>query len=621
MDIIRGDWRFFWPENISFFTGMPSSWDASLNSGLGQSSIPLLWINSYLNFTASFTHLGLPWSVIGYVFWFFPAIVLSFLSMFLLYQNFFPKQKYYPIFAGIIYLFNTYCLSLLSGGQFGVALSYAVSPFVILSFIKLIKEQTGRNSIIAGLVLSIQILFDPRLTYITLIAIAVLFCFQFTKPLNFLRYIGLLVILPIVIVILLHAFWLFPVLLFRSNTVAAQLGILESFRFFSFADFSHAFAFLHPNWPENIFGKVYFLQPQFLLIPLAAFSSLLFVKKDNKKIILPFLLIGLVGTFLAKGVNIPFGGINEFLYVRVPGMGMFRDSTKFYLLIAFSYSIAIPFVIYHLQTKFKKKFLFFALLLWFGILLSSFTLGNPTKNFLPKQVPNEYVQLKNFMLSDDSFYRTLWVPKLQRYRYFSDKNPSAELSELTDKKPDAIEKIFNDKAFETKLQETGFKYVIVPSDSESEIFLNDRNYDPKIYDKTVKSLDKITWLKKKKQFGNIVVYEVPNPKLRFWIVGDNTVVKAKTLSGTHYQITIPKAIKDERVVFNDRFDPYWNAQSGNKVVHSEKFEKTLNSFMISKGQTSLDISYQPQKWVERGFIVSGLTLLVCLFVLIRYKKI
>ncbi len=50
--------------------------------------------------------------------------------------------------------------------------------------------------------------------------------------------------------------------------------------FLSFADFSHTLAFLHPNWPENLFGKVYFLQPEFLLLPVIAFSALFFVKPN-----------------------------------------------------------------------------------------------------------------------------------------------------------------------------------------------------------------------------------------------------------------------------------------------------------------------------------------------------
>ena len=37
----------------------------------------------------------------------------------------------------------------------------------------------------------------------------------------------------------------------------------------------HALSLLHPNWPENLFGKVYFLQPEFLILPILAFSAFL----------------------------------------------------------------------------------------------------------------------------------------------------------------------------------------------------------------------------------------------------------------------------------------------------------------------------------------------------------
>ena len=83
------------------------------------------------------------------------------------------------------------------------------------------------------------------------------------------------------IAVLLNLYWVLPLLMLKENTLDA-LGsaytTVGALRFFSFADFSHSLSLLHPNWPENLFGKTYFLQPEFLLLPMLAFSSLLFVK-------------------------------------------------------------------------------------------------------------------------------------------------------------------------------------------------------------------------------------------------------------------------------------------------------------------------------------------------------
>jgi hypothetical protein len=629
MDIVRGDWRFFWPENLSDFIGIPSAWDPSLNSGIGQSGVPLLWINSYLNFTASFSILGLSWPLIGYIFWLIPAVLGSFFSMFFLYRFFFPKQKTFAIFAGIIYVSNTYFLLLISGGQFGVALSYAVAPLVLLRFLILFRKQSVKTAILAGLSWSLLLLFDPRIMYVTLIALVILWLFQFTKPKKILRYVIFVVIIPVLLIVLLHSYWLFPIVLFRNVSVAAELGNLDSFKFFSFADFSHALAFLHPNWPENIFGKVYFLQPQFLLIPLIAFSSLIFVKRENKNVLLPLMLLVLFGAFLAKGVQEPFGFMNEIIYRHVPGMGMFRDPTKFYVLIALGYSVLIPIACYFFKQKilanrlkhFEKKYVYIVMFLWFLLLFSSVTLGNPINNLLPKHVPSEYVQLKNFFIAQPGFYRTVWIPKLQRYRYFSDTIPSSDLSDMTTVKPEELPRLVKDKKFQTKLQQFGVQYLIIPYDSESEIFLTDRKYDEKVYQKYVQTLNNTPWLHKEKQFGKIIVYKVSDAKGHFWLMGSGTNVSSKKLSSTDYVVKLPKNDASQILIFSERFDPNWIAKIDGNEEHSQKFAAGMNSFAISKGATSIEIYYAPQRFVNIGLIICLCTLLVSLFVLIRYRKL
>ena len=104
-------------------------------------------------------------------------------------------------------------------------------------------------------------------------------------------------------------------------------------------------------------------------MPILAYSSLLFIskikdqrskiqiknqkfdnnvamKQFNNGAIIFFALLGLVGAFLAKGASPPFSEINSWLFQNFPGMNMFRDSTKFYSLIALSYSVLIPFSIW-----------------------------------------------------------------------------------------------------------------------------------------------------------------------------------------------------------------------------------------------------------------------------------
>jgi len=105
-----GDWKFFWPESVGSFANFPLSWDASLNTGIGTSAFSFIWINTYLNFTAFISSLGLPWSFVSLIFWILPVFVISFVSSYFLYRHIFPRSKIAGIFAGIIYASNTYIL-------------------------------------------------------------------------------------------------------------------------------------------------------------------------------------------------------------------------------------------------------------------------------------------------------------------------------------------------------------------------------------------------------------------------------------------------------------------------------------------------------------------------------
>src|SRR6266567_7284699 len=115
--LLSGDFRFFWPENIKEFAQPPFAWDSILNSGLGMPNIGLLWINSYLSFTAFFSYFGLSWKVIVLLFWLLPVFLGAFVFSALLFRYLFPKTTVYCLLAGVIYGANTYILMVALGGQ------------------------------------------------------------------------------------------------------------------------------------------------------------------------------------------------------------------------------------------------------------------------------------------------------------------------------------------------------------------------------------------------------------------------------------------------------------------------------------------------------------------------
>lgn len=439
-----GDWPYLYAENIREFSWLPD--------------LRFLWLAPYYQiFTKILFQIGLSWEAVEQVAWFLPFIVISAFSSYRLTKSF---------LGALIYTTNTYVLMIVGGGQMGVALAYALAPLVLVNFF----------------VLPVQVMFDPRIAAITFGIISVYSLFRQTYK---------SLVLPVLLTTVVHLYWIIPFLAggkeFTSRLINATA---DSVQYLSFGSFSQSLSLLHPNWPENIFGKTYFLRPEFLILPIIAFVALLFAKKEAK--VYFFALIGLIGAFLAKGASEPFGGAYLWLFDNVPGFVVFRDPTKFYILVAIAYSFLIPWAL-----KQAKRFTFlFSILfvLFWAFIIREAVLGQLGGTFQPKPVPAEYVKLKDFLASDQRFYSTAWVPSKQRFAFSSETHPALEVQEFP--------KNLNE------LKQNNVKYVIVPFDSRGEIFLTDRKYDENIYRDFLHLANSQEWLFRVDLFGPIGVFAI-----------------------------------------------------------------------------------------------------------------
>jgi hypothetical protein len=627
--LLGGDWRFFWPENIGNFANFPLSWDTSLNTGIGSSAFSSIWINTYLNFTAFISNLGLPWSLVGLLFWILPVFFLSFTSSFLLYRYIFPGSKFSGVLAGIIYASNTYILMILSGGQLGVSLAYSLVPLVLCMFMKAINDLNYKTTILFSLVLALEVLFDPRIAYLTGTAILVYVFFKRSSFGKFYKEIYFAFFIPAVMVILTHSYWIFPIFFFHIIPVPIGFYSVEGLRFFSFADFSHSLSLLHPNWPENIFGKIYFMKSEFLLLPIMAFSSLLFLGL-RRRIVLFFTALALLGAFLAKGTNPPFGEIYVWFFNNFPGFVAFRDPTKWYILVAVSYSVLVPFSMFSMGKKLQNYFnskirlgIFFLTVLTYVLFITLWiflifpgVLGQLGKNFKIITVPKEYLTLKDFLSKDKYFYRTLWIPAWQRFGYFSNLHPAISASDFF-KVNSSKENIDLLKKSETSklLLESSVKYVVVPYDSLGEFFLKDRECDDGQFNYLVKEIGGVKWLKKIRAFEKIAVFEIyPSAggfKDHFWSPDSDLKINYKYINPTKYEVHVESAREGDVLVFSEGFDKNWQAKTVDYSANSTSYDKVFNSFVLEKdGNYTLDVYYEPQKWVNIGLWISGITLVI-----------
>lgn len=642
-----GDWPLFYIQAIKELPWWPQAWSSFNGNGFGQN---VSFVLGYKTFFALITKflvviLHIPWNIAEQLIFFIPFCVLAATSSYFL-SRFFFKEKAVNILSSVIYTTNTYSLMLVGGGQQGVALAYAMSPFLLLSFLRLFQGTSKKHIIYTSLLLGFLLCIDPRIAGILLTTsfIFLLFSFSWKNLRSF--------VLCSVLGVLLNSFWIIPFLFSGTSGLSDAYTGTDILSFLSFATFEDSIALLHPNWPENIFGYVHFMKPEFIALPIVAFSSLFFIGKpvsykkksiDLRKTILAFALVGLIGAFLGKGVSLPFGSVYYFLSNHVPGFIMFRDPTKWYGMIAISYAILIPFTLYYLTKyisefkkspktklqfiarlrnfKFRKEILIGIFLIFWFITIRQLFLRELTGTFQVKTIPYEYIRLEKMLSQQHSFSRTLWVPEISRFGYISNNHPGIAMYDLVishDVKPTF--KYLDKKTTERFIQESAVEYLIVPFDPLGEIYLTDREYDPKVYNAFLRNTKNISWLQQDKSFKQIGVFKVKSPQSLSYNQASGKPISLKQVSLTKYKGRVGKSTDSISLVFAQTYDKHWVLKVRDKTINSTPYNKRFNSFRIPGGTTNFTIEYTTQRWVNIGVAISLVTVGILILGLKLLKK-
>lgn len=630
-EITGGDWWYLSPEMLSNYSIVPSLWSSqeSLLGGTNPNYPFLSYSHFIIGLFVNIFHI--PWNIVSLVFYFLLFIFVSIFSICYLVKILFPKSSLIDLsLATLIYTTNTYILLVASGGQMGIALSYGIAPLVLALFIKCINTTSFRNTVLFSLVLSIQILFDIRITYLTLFATGI-----YVLLALFLKYVTVSRVLQKVFVIAIitigiQAYWLIPFFAFNLFFIPGGVTSADAFNFFSFATFENAIGLLHPNWPENIFGKIQFMRPEFIMLPIAAFSVLIFknLPESKKRFdIAIFFLVGvaLLGTFFSKGTNDPFNGVNLWVFENISGMNLFRDPTKFYLLIALSYAVLIPQTLSKISNlkltsrKLAGWFAFFQtilpllFILFWSILLWPAISGNLSGTLEAGTIPHEYQELAAFLYKDPDFYRTLGVPTHTRFRYQSEVHPIINANTFfnINDEEELVATISGKKELLAKLS---VKYIVVPFDSEQELFLTDRKYDQSKRIQVERGLDEIPWLTKVQE-GTIAVYKLDSFNDRFVLANTGTI-EWNLKKRNHYSLVINSPVP-QSVTFSEQYHPGWAVTSSQKAIEVRPTAENLMQFEIPKGAQTVEVFFKPEQYLGYGYAISLVILMSSLFIVLR----
>lgn len=623
--ITAPDLGFYFPGRLNDFSWLPFAWSSVFGSGLGAPTFNIFYLDMYINFGIRllvFT-LGIPWSVVFRMLFFFPFLFVGGISSHLLVNATVKSSK----FAGIgmlIYLSNTYILMIASGGQMGLVLAYAVAPCIFLGIFR-------RDKLLLTLASIFMVLFDLRFSYLigASILMLVISTIPIKKWVEFIQFI----IPPVMGVILFHSVWIIPSVIARSFSLPDGYNNPGWLTFLSWAELSKTLSLLHPNWPENIFGKTYFMRPEFVVLPILAFSVLAIgkIKSDYaSRRLLFYVLLGLLGAFFAKGVNPPFGGLYEWMFSHVPYFDGFRDPTKFYLLIAISYAVLIPCalealaeVIDTLIPKIKRGFsagfiIVVFLGYWAYLLIPAFD-GTVKGTLVNSTIPAEHYTLESALTAETDFSRVMAVPWRNNFVFQSENHPIVDARYVfeTDDVDGIITKLSASDA-EMKLLRLAVKHVVVPNDFHHEIFLSDRQYDPAIRKQVVSLLDTLPFLRKREGYGGLDVYDLVSSSSHVFRVNEKDEIESYLSSRVHpgkYVVQLTSEVRPQEIIFSERYNPHWVLWDGNEIIKSVKTADGLNSFKVYSDEKNLEILNDVQPLVDRSRYITIITIVILLLLI------
>lgn len=652
--ITYGDWTIDHIEKVKEYFSLPTIWRGENNLGGVDLGIFFWPLQFPMGLLANF---NLEPALLERLFILWPIALITPISMYFL-SYFIFKSKTAAMISAIVFTFNT-ILIVARSGPLLLNLALAFVPFLLLFFFKTLENKKLSYSLITALIGFMISFFEVRLFYIAVWMLFFYFIYHLfvIKPKdkkNIRVYIlaGLVVVIPIV----LNSYAFLSLQSIQS---------LTSNEIFNRALFGTQYLKLlkimtlfHSDWTG---GKTegWVVKPvliRFYFIPIIAFLGILFSK--NKKVVF-FSFLAFISIFLAKQSLLPFSHVYQWLFDHIPGFNAFRESGKFSYFMILSYAILIGSFIQVVLNWGKEKkqqilsfiiiFLIASLFLWNTRPVITGELG---WLYVPRKIPKDYFIVKDYLLKQSDFFRTLWIPLSSQWGIRTSNHPiinnylinTGVWKEFAEKQKMDI---FGINVTDQILDLSSIKYVIVP--------LEDKENEDNFYrfagkrKNFIKELNELGYLKEIKiGTGKVTIYENSNYRPHIYVTYQKeSITKYVPFTNidflfnkpTEYKIDIRNISSLFYLNFSEGYHLSWKVRIGEfnwfkAVVDKNYFlpdkyhfenEAKLNSFYIDPKiicQNNLDcrlnndgtydfvitLFFKPQSFVYLGLIIGILTI-------------
>ena len=524
-----GDTFYEFPQQISEYVGAfeHSTWLASQD--LGSPNIePYFYPFYFIRGIFSYFHAYYNVSVV--VVFFLPIIFVAPIGLYVLARRL-DIQKRFAAIAAALYSFNTYYI-VLQTQHLTLSVAYAIAPLTLVICWYALDRYDQRNEnkryiLYACFAVCFQIIAEPRIFFILLpLLFAILLKHKMTlkKKVHF--------VAPFIFIsILISMFWILAIGFASTDQVSATAsrGLFGN----NYKSLSTALTLMHGSW-NGAEPVTFSLQPvpyYFWLVPITIGLGFLFIDRKQRRTANLLLVLALIGVFLVKMSNPPLAASYQWLFDHVPGFQLFRESSKFYLLIAISYAllmgISLQAIVKRLERRKATKLIKMIpiLLILFVFLMNIFPMLTNSINgmFTQRNIPTSYKAFNDKVEKDNKFYRTGWVPTVSRWAYISNIHPRTNILSLTGNvwanilsNKNTVQgtseykrtflKFYDSPIAPQLVNMSAIKYIVVPqrdmanNDNFYKYYGNDRNY-------FVRNLDAAKWLHKISSTPGLDVYQ------------------------------------------------------------------------------------------------------------------
>jgi len=576
--LVWGDAPYLFPEGLKELIRFPSVW---LNRGANFGRVnSVIFLSPLMVLYGMFGGMGLGNDVIIRVLFYFPSLILSILGPIYLFR-YLGLGKVTQFIGAMLFTFNTYYLLLVDGGQVGVALAYGLFPFTLLALKKLSDKPKIENFYISLIFTFLLTIIDPRISIVALITIFIWMVME-KKFSKYFLYLGLALLG-------LNSFWLVPLIKsggggFPSSLSDNPLSILNPLLLFQ------------PHFPMNVFGKV--MKPPFYFfgVPVLIFGNILLKKKKKIGV---YTILFLFFVFLVKGNAPPFGSWYDFVVDKIPFGVSFRDSSKFFVPLFIFAGILIGQTVELVMVRFKAKKVLSGLVVlsvYVYLLILIFPALSGNLNFVlsGRKHGDDYFKIKNELVKDDSFFRTLWFPERHPLSFWTENNPELDAKSLVSLRPFSMMNVgsydsfnfMNNEKFVDLFDVLGIKYLVFSGDQRK---LKTSEKEQIEWDNLL-TLTSLTKGVERVDWGvSIPVFKIDNIKPRIYgmerliaVVGSDSVILRNNLKLGNVGF----------VFFEDGvFDP--NILEG-------KSPKSIDIFFNGKEKEDLTLSFLQDYFVSAG---------------------